>query len=102
MALFGTDGIRARAGEGPLSPESLRRLGQALGTLMRDQPRIFHPEVSPTVRRTLRLPEKVSGVRVVIGRDTRGSGPAIERDLLHAMGAAAIRVGVVPTPGMVG
>jgi len=100
VALFGTDGIRARAGEGPLSPESLRRLGHALGTLLRDHPRIFHPEVSPTVRRTLKLPAKVSGVRIVIGRDTRASGPSIERDLLHGMGVEAIQVGVVPTPGI--
>jgi phosphoglucosamine mutase len=100
VALFGTDGIRARAGEGPLASENLKRLGRALGTLLRDHPRIFHPEVSPTVRRTLHLPEKVSGIRVVIGRDTRASGPSIERDLLHAMGASAIRVGVVPTPGI--
>jgi phosphoglucosamine mutase len=100
VALFGTDGIRARAGEGPLSRESLRRLGRAIGTLLRDSPRIFHPEVSPTVRRTLHLPEKVSGIRVVIGCDTRASGPAIERDLLHGMGVDAIRVGVVPTPGI--
>ncbi len=100
MALFGTDGIRARAGEGPLAPESLRRLGRAIGTLLRDEPRIFHPEVSPTVRRALKLPGKVSGVRVVIGRDTRASGPSIERDLLHGMGVEAIQVGVVPTPGI--
>jgi phosphoglucosamine mutase len=100
VALFGTDGVRARAGEGPLTPESLRRLGRAIGTLLRDTPRIFHPEVSPTVRRTLKLPEKVTGVRVVIGRDTRASGPSIERDLLHGMGVEAVRVGVVPTPGI--
>jgi len=100
VALFGTDGVRARAGEGPLAPESLRRLGHAIGTLLRDHPRIFHPDVSGTVRRTLRLPERVSGVRVVIGRDTRESGPSIERDLLHGMGVEAIRVGVVPTPGI--
>ena len=100
MSLFGTDGIRARAGEGPLASESIRRIGRAIGTLLRDQPRIFHPEVSPTVRRALKLPEKVSGIRVVIGRDTRASGPSIERDLLHGMGVEAIRVGVVPTPGV--
>lgn len=100
MALFGTDGVRARAGEGPLTSESLRRLGHAIGTLLRDEPRIFHPEVSSEVRRALRLPSRVSGVRVVIGRDTRASGPSIERDLLHGMGVTAIRVGVVPTPGI--
>jgi len=100
VALFGTDGVRARAGEGPLTPESLRRLGHAIGTLLRDHPRIFHPDVSPTVRRTLKLPAKVAGIRVVIGCDTRESGPSIERDLLHGMGAEAIRVGVVPTPGI--
>jgi len=100
MALFGTDGIRARAGEGPLSPESVRRLGRALGTLLREAPKIFLPRVSASVRRALRLPARLSGRRVVIGRDTRASGPDIEKDLLHAMGVHAIRVGVVPTPGV--
>jgi phosphoglucosamine mutase len=100
VALFGTDGVRARAGEGPLTPESLRRLGRAIGTLLREHPRLFHPEVSPTVRRALKLPGKVAGIKVVIGRDTRESGPSIERDLLHGMGVEAIRVGVVPTPGI--
>jgi phosphoglucosamine mutase len=100
VALFGTDGIRAPAGEGPLSSESLRRLGHAIGTLLRDEPRILHPEVSASVRRALRLPERVTGMKVVIGRDTRASGPGIERDLLHGMGVSAIRVGVVPTPGI--
>jgi len=100
MALFGTDGIRSRAGEGPLAPESLRRLGRAIGTLLREEPRIFHPKVSDTVRRTLRLPARASGLRVVIGRDTRASGPGIERELLRGLGAQAFRVGVVPTPGI--
>ncbi|HRI57276.1 MAG TPA: hypothetical protein PK170_09295, partial [Anaerolineae bacterium] len=35
MRLFGTDGIRARAGEWPLTPEFTLRLGRALGHLAR-------------------------------------------------------------------
>ena len=44
-AYFGTDGIRDRAGHGHLSPESLRKIGSALGAFAKDRfgprPRIF-------------------------------------------------------------
>lgn len=76
-ALFGTDGIRGRAGAPPLDPDSLARIGAAIAGL-RDRP------------------------RVLIGRDTRESGPAIERQLAAGMGprARAFSAGVVPTPGL--
>lgn len=76
-ALFGTDGIRGRAGAPPLDPDSLARIGAAIAGL-RDRP------------------------RVLIGRDTRESGPAIERQLAAGMGprTRAFSAGVVPTPGL--
>ena len=52
--LFGTDGVRAAAGEFPLDPPTISRLGQALVGL---------------------LVEKGLGTKVLIGRDTRESGP---------------------------
>jgi phosphoglucosamine mutase len=39
----------------------------------------------------------------VVGRDTRASGPRIERDLAHGLtleGATVLSVGVMPTPGI--
>lgn len=72
-ALFGTDGIRARAGEGPLSPASLEKLGAILG-------RVAAPGA------------------VLIGRDTRESGPEIERRLVSTMGRRVLSLGVAPTP----
>jgi len=81
--LFGTDGIRDRAGAGRLAPEVVRRVGLAVGGLLR-------------VRRGCgRAP------RVLIARDTRESGPAIQAQLADGLGAAGCAVrdgGVLPTP----
>lgn len=99
MALFGTDGIRGRAGHGPLAPPALRNLGAAIGGLLRRDPASLRPAVDPGVRRSLKLKPPKPRL-VVIGRDTRASGPSIERDLLAVMGVRALRVGVVPTPGI--
>ncbi len=75
--LFGTDGIRGVAGEYPLDPDTLRALGRAL--------------VASGFR------------RIVLGRDTRASGPQIEEDLRSGIaegGGAAESVGVITTPGV--
>ncbi len=80
--LFGTDGVRGLAGEPPLDETTVWRLGHALGTTLDGQP---------------------AGRRVLIGRDTRESGPRIERAFsegLRAAGAEAIFTGVVTTPGV--
>jgi phosphoglucosamine mutase len=76
-ALFGTDGIRGRAGAHPLDPATVARIGAAIAGLA-ERP------------------------RVLIGRDPRESGPAIERQLAAGMGsrALAFSAGVVPTPGL--
>ena len=80
--LFGTDGIRAVAGDEPLDPPTVRRFGVALAR---------------------RLAGTHGAARVVLGRDTRESGPWL-RDALAAGVAAAggepIDVGVVTTPGL--
>jgi phosphoglucosamine mutase len=81
--LFGTDGVRGVAGRSPLDPETVRRLGAAL------------------VRA---LPHGASeSPRLLIGRDTRESGPWIERELAHGAcgeGASVISAGIVPTPAV--
>ena len=80
--LFGTDGVRGTAGEYPLDPVTVARLGEALVRIL------------PTAGR---------GVRVIIGRDTRESGPAIEAALvrgIEAAGARADRGGVLTTPAV--
>ena len=80
MKLFGTDGIRGKAGHAPLVPETVARVGAALVKAMPGQRRRF-----------------------VIGRDTRESGTWIETELargLTAEGATVVSAGVVPTPAI--
>lgn len=78
--LFGTDGIRGRAGEPPLDPASVQRIGRA-------------------IVRALGL----GAPRVLLGRDTRESSPGLEAHLvagLVAEGAVAESAGVLPTPAI--
>ena len=82
--LFGTDGVRGKAGDYPLDHETVARLGAALVRAMRGD--------AGTAGRPLRF---------IIGRDTRESGDWIERELgrgVHAEGAAITTAGVIPTP----
>jgi phosphoglucosamine mutase len=79
--LFGTDGVRAKAGEFPLDRPTIARLGAAI------------------VRA---LPRSASH-RMLIGRDTRESGPWIERELVRgarSAGAQVVSAGVTPTPAI--
>jgi phosphoglucosamine mutase len=82
--LFGTDGVRGKAGDYPLDHETVARLGAALVRAMRGE--------GGSPDRPLRF---------IIGRDTRESGDWIERELgrgVHAEGAAITTAGVIPTP----
>ncbi len=93
MALFGTDGIRARAGEGPLTPEGVQRIGLAIGRLLRTQAGLFATVADPELPRGA----------VLIGRDTRESGEGIEANLTHGImtfGNEVWTAGVLPTPGI--
>ena len=79
--IFGTDGVRGRAGEGWLAAYSLSRLGQARGGRFRQD----------------------GPLRVLIGRDPRSSGPDIEAVLAAALesdGAIVSLAGMVPTPAV--
>ena len=80
--LFGTDGVRGKAGEAPLDPPTVRRLGAAL------------------VRA---LPHGTESPQFLVGRDTRESGGWIEAELAHGAcgeGATVTSTGVVPTPAV--
>ena len=76
--LFGTDGVRGQAGV-DLTESLARDLGAAAG-------RFAGP-----------------GRSILIGRDTRESGAALEAALIEgvvAAGAVAVSAGVIPTPGV--
>ena len=82
MKLFGTDGLRGRAGEFPLDPRSLDLAGREVG------------------RRAAAASGKGT---VVIGGDTRASTPRIVAELSRGMaaaGAVVAHAGVVPTPAV--
>jgi phosphoglucosamine mutase len=84
VKLFGTDGIRSKAGQAPLDAETVARIGSALV-------------------RALAGGAPVTTPCVLIGRDTRESGSWIEQALargIRAEGAAVISAGVVPTPAV--
>src|SRR5438046_2061601 len=79
-ALFGTDGIRGKAGSFPLDAKTIQRVGAALVKVLPTGPR-----------------------RLLIGRDTRESGDWIERELAHgatSSGAVVHTIGVAPTPAV--
>ncbi len=81
--LFGTDGIRGVAGEPPLDAPTVRRFGVALAEVL-----------SEGVGRA---------PRVVLGRDTRESGPWLSDAVaagLASRGGAAVDAGVITTPGL--
>jgi phosphoglucosamine mutase len=79
---FGTDGIRGRVGEGPISADFMLRLGRAAGRV---------------------LAGDKSHATVVIGKDTRISGYMFEAALeagLVAAGADVRMLGPMPTPAV--
>jgi phosphoglucosamine mutase len=89
--LFGTDGVRGTAGQYPLDPPTVRRLGAALV-------RAIGGREWDSVR-----PTPVPELRVLVGRDTRESGAWIEAELAHGAsgeGATVTSAGVVPTPAI--
>jgi phosphoglucosamine mutase len=80
--LFGTDGVRGKAGEYPLDPATVRRLGAALARA---------------------LGGGKETVRFLAGRDTRESGGWIERELafgIRSQGGILTSAGVIPTPAI--
>ena len=99
MKLFGTDGIRGKAGQAPLEPETVARVGAALVRAL-DKPSAFAPSASADKKG---LSPQRTAPRIVIGRDTRESGTWIEEELargLSSEGAAVVSAGIVPTPAI--
>lgn len=82
--LFGTDGIRGLANTPPLTTELAFRLGrQLVATLIQHDP--------------------TKKTRLVVGRDTRLSGPMLEGALVSgalSAGGDVYAVGVLPTPAI--
>ena len=82
---FGTDGIRGKVGDAPITPEFMLRLGYAAGKVL---------------TRTGKGAERPA---VLIGKDTRISGYMLESALeagLAAAGVDVLLVGPMPTPGV--
>ena len=79
--LFGTDGVRGRAGQYPLDPPTIRRLGGALARAL----------------------GHLTSARFLSGRDTRESGAWIERELafgIASQGGSLTGAGIIPTPAI--
>lgn len=84
---FGTDGVRGRVGQSPITPEFVMRLGYAAGKVLLDQGGM------PAGERPA----------VLIGKDTRLSGYMLESALeagFSAAGVEVILVGPLPTPAV--
>jgi len=76
--LFGTDGIRGKAHEYPLDANTMFALGEALA-------------------------HRLNGGKILMGMDTRESGPEIARALAAGIafgGGQSVLIGVVPTPAV--
>lgn len=79
---FGTDGIRGRVGQSPITPDFVLRLAHAVGRVLKAQ------EAHPLV---------------LIGKDTRISGYMLESALESGFNSAGVDVlllGPVPTPAV--
>ncbi len=79
--LFGTDGIRGRVGEYPITADSVLKLGWAAGRVLSSS----------------------GGRKVLIGKDTRLSGYMFESALeagLSAAGVDIVLLGPMPTPAV--
>ena len=83
---FGTDGVRGRVGEPPITPELVLKLGWAAGRVLAAD--------------TLRAGKRPG---VLIGKDTRISGYLLEAALEAGLSAAGVDVclsGPLPTPAV--
>ena len=84
---FGTDGVRGRVGQAPITPDFVMRLGYAAGKVLLGNSRM------PAGERPA----------VLIGKDTRLSGYMLESALEAGFSAAGVDVclvGPIPTPAV--
>ena len=85
---FGTDGIRGRVGQFPITPDFVLKLGYASGKVL------SRADIAPPHR---------ARPAVLIGKDTRISGYMLESALesgLSAAGVNTLLVGPMPTPAV--
>ncbi len=85
---FGTDGVRGRVGEAPITPEFVMHLGYAAGQVLVADRGSLPPDQHPTV---------------LIGKDTRISGYMLEAAMQAGFTAAGVNVlltGPMPTPAV--
>ncbi len=78
---FGTDGVRGKVGEYPITPDFTLKLGWAAGRVL----------------------SRLGTKKVIIGKDTRISGYMLESALeagLSAAGISAVLTGPLPTPAV--
>ncbi|HSF20486.1 MAG TPA: phosphoglucosamine mutase [Burkholderiales bacterium] len=83
---FGTDGVRGKVGQEPITPDLVMRLGYAAGKVLAGLPR-----------------KGMERPAVLIGKDTRVSGYMLESALeagLAAAGVDVLLVGPMPTPAV--
>ncbi len=101
--IFGTDGVRDLAGKGWLAPDKVEAMGRVIGRALVERPDLLrgHDKPFPNLPKS----DKDFSARptVLIGRDTRPSGPAIQESLargLASQGVDVIDIGVEPTPAV--
>lgn len=85
---FGTDGIRGRVGDAPITPDFMMRLGYAAGRVLTSIDNHLAASAHPSV---------------LIGKDTRISGYMLESALQAGLAAAGVDVlltGPMPTPAV--
>jgi len=85
---FGTDGIRGRVGDNPITPDFVMRLGYAAGKVLASGTSGLAAGENPVV---------------LIGKDTRISGYMLEAALQAGLCAAGVDVrlvGPMPTPAV--
>ncbi len=85
---FGTDGIRGRVGDTPITPDFIMHLGYSAGKVLASADRYLSKDERPAV---------------LIGKDTRISGYMLESALQAGLSAAGVDVlltGPMPTPAV--
>ncbi len=85
---FGTDGVRGKVGESPITPDFIMRLGFAAGRVLCQESKAERGHERPAV---------------LIGKDTRVSGYMLEASLEAGFAAAGVDVilaGPIPTPAV--
>jgi phosphoglucosamine mutase len=88
--IFGTDGIRGRAGDGWLSVPAVTALGAALGHVL-------------GAKRGSKSTRAAGPMRALLGHDGRRSGPELEAALARGLaphGFGVTSAGLITTPGL--